>query len=69
MKRLLLGKCLVPRNNNFIKNSNVSTWSPLATAFNTRPGRKLNLSLSRDNTVSLNRTGCLIFYKMHFNFL
>jgi intermediate peptidase len=26
----------------------VSTWSPLATAFNTRPGRKLNLSLTKD---------------------
>ncbi|KDR24371.1 mitochondrial intermediate peptidase [Zootermopsis nevadensis] len=27
----------------------VSTWSPLATAFNTRPGWKLNLNLIKDN--------------------
>jgi len=30
----------------------VSTWSPLATAFNARPGRKLNLSLTKDVVVS-----------------
>ncbi|XP_023714977.1 mitochondrial intermediate peptidase isoform X2 [Cryptotermes secundus] len=29
--------------------ASVSTWSPLATAFNTRPGRKLNLSLIKDD--------------------
>ncbi|GLH15007.1 Mitochondrial intermediate peptidase [Gryllus bimaculatus] len=28
----------------------VSTWTSLATAFNTRPARKLNLSLTRDDT-------------------
>ncbi|XP_075234132.1 mitochondrial intermediate peptidase [Lycorma delicatula] len=27
----------------------VSTWSPLATTFNSRPGRKLNLNLLKDN--------------------
>lgn len=27
----------------------VSTWSPLATAFNTRPGQKLNISFSKEN--------------------
>jgi hypothetical protein len=32
--------------------TSVSTWSPLATAFNTRPGRKLNLSLITDDDVS-----------------
>lgn len=28
---------------------NVSTWTPLATAFNSRPGTKLNLSFTRDD--------------------
>ena len=30
---------------------NVSTWTPLATAFNSRPGPKLNLSFTRDDAV------------------
>lgn len=32
---------------------NLSTWTPLATAFNTRPGTKLNLSFTRDDVVSI----------------
>lgn len=32
--------------------NSVSTWSPLATAFNSKPSRKLNLILSKDGTVS-----------------
>lgn len=32
---------------------NVSTWTPLATAFNSRPGTKLNLSFTRDDVVSV----------------
>jgi hypothetical protein len=35
-----------------LTSSSVSTWSPLATAFNARPGRKLNLSLTKDVVVS-----------------
>lgn len=31
----------------------VSTWSALATAFNTKPNAKINLSLLREDTVNL----------------
>ena len=31
----------------------VSTWSPLATAFNTKPSRKLNLSLTQEDVVRI----------------
>ncbi|XP_046674423.1 LOW QUALITY PROTEIN: mitochondrial intermediate peptidase-like [Homalodisca vitripennis] len=34
----------------FPRGCSVSTWSPLATAFNSRPGRKLNLNLTKDGT-------------------
>ncbi|XP_069687069.1 mitochondrial intermediate peptidase [Periplaneta americana] len=43
----------IRNSNSFIKwnlqIAYVSTWSPLATAFNTRPGRKLNLSLTQED--------------------
>jgi hypothetical protein len=45
--------------------ASVSTWSPLATAFNTRPGRKLNLSLIKDDAVS-NFT-CSVFVNCSFS--
>jgi hypothetical protein len=43
--------------------ASVSTWSPLATAFNTRPGRKLNLSLIKDDAVS--HFTCSVFVNAH----
>jgi hypothetical protein len=33
----------------------VSTWSSLATAFNTKPERKINLSLTREDTVRIKK--------------
>lgn len=37
-----------PRNH-----CNVSTWSPLATAFNARPVQKLHLNLTKESKVSI----------------
>jgi hypothetical protein len=37
--------------NRLQKRHGVSTWSSLATAFNTRPERKLNLSFTKEDVV------------------